>query len=57
MMKFCLPFILAVAASPADATNAGLENTGKPRQSHPNTKPLGKYRLTTGRFRANIKTP
>ena len=33
------------AATPADAANAGLENNGKIRQLHPNTKILGKYRL------------
>ncbi len=33
------------AATPADAANAGLENNGKTRQIHPNTKILGKYRL------------
>ena len=33
------------AATPADAANAGLENNGKIRQIHPNTKLLGKYRL------------
>ena len=32
------------AATPADAANAGLENNGKIRQIHPNTKLLGKYR-------------
>ena len=34
------------AATPADAANAGLENNGKIRQIHPNTKLLGKYRIT-----------
>ena len=33
------------AATPADAANAGLENNGKIRKLHPNTKILGKYRL------------
>ena len=33
------------AATPADAANAGLENNGKIRQIHPNTKLLGKYRF------------
>jgi len=33
------------AAKPADAANAELENNGKIRQLHPNTKILGKYRL------------
>ena len=33
------------AATPADAANAGLENNGKIRQIHPNTKLLGKYRV------------
>ena len=33
------------AATPADAANAGLENNGKIRQLHPNTKILGKYWL------------
>ena len=33
------------AATPADAANAGLENNGKIRQIHPNTKLLGKYRI------------
>ncbi|MEO9601663.1 MAG: hypothetical protein ABJD73_13590, partial [Lentilitoribacter sp.] len=35
------------AATPADAANAGLENNGKIRQLHLNTKILGKYRLTS----------
>ena len=33
------------AATPADAAHAGLENNGKIRQLHPNTKILGKYQL------------
>ena len=33
------------AATTADAANAGLENNGKIRQLHPNTKILGKYRI------------
>ena len=33
------------AATPADAANAGLENNGKIRQIHPNTKLLGKCRI------------
>ena len=42
------------AATPADAANAGLENNGKIRQIHPNTKLLGKYRFKkfdNGHFR------
>ena len=33
------------AAKPADAANAELENNGKIRQLHPNTKIIGKYRF------------
>ena len=39
------------AATPADAANPGLENKGKIRQLHPNTKILGKYQL-----RVNLRT-
>ncbi|MEP0403857.1 MAG: hypothetical protein ABJD73_09285, partial [Lentilitoribacter sp.] len=38
------------AATPADAANAGLENNGKIRQLHLNTKILGKYRQIQVRY-------